>query len=97
MRFQTLPFAAVAICTTVVSVVVVACDCVGDQSRLSEDSKQSGPKDLLDLSIEELMAVPVEVVSTPSRFSQSSREAPSSVSVVTSDGIKALGCRTLPQ
>lgn len=95
MRFQTLPFGVVAICTTAVSVVLTAWDCVGDQDGLYDGSKQSSPVDLLNLSVEELMAVPVEVVSTPSRFSQSSREAPSSVSVVTSDEIKALGYRTL--
>ncbi len=34
MRFQMLRSVAVAICTTVVSAVLVTCDCVGDQWTL---------------------------------------------------------------
>ena len=41
------------------------------------------------------MAVKIEKVSTPSRFTQKASEAPSSVSVITSEEIKIYGHRTL--
>ncbi|MEY2465642.1 MAG: iron complex outerrane recepter protein [Verrucomicrobiota bacterium] len=47
---------------------------------------------LLELPLSQLMDIPV---STPSRFEQTASEAPSSVTVITSDEIKRYGYRTL--
>ena len=55
----------------------------------------SAPADLTELSLQELMAVKIERVSTPSRFTQAASEAPASVSVVTSEEIEVFGYRTL--
>ena len=55
----------------------------------------SAAEDLTALSLQELMAVKIEHVSTPSRFTQKASEAPSSVSVITSEEIKIYGYRTL--
>ena len=54
-----------------------------------------GTNDLTQLSLQELMAVKIEQVSTPSRFTQKAAEAPSSVSVITSEEIQVYGYRTL--
>lgn len=48
-----------------------------------------------DMSLEDLMNTRIETVSGASRFEQKVREAPSSVSLVTSDDIKKFGYRTL--
>lgn len=58
-------------------------------------SNGTAPVDLTQLSLQELMAVKIERVSTPSRFNQKASEAPSSVSVITSEEIKIYGHRTL--
>jgi len=57
-------------------------------------AEQSPPSaDALDL--EELGRIPVESVSTPSRFEQKVTEAPASVSVITAQDFKRFGYRTL--
>jgi outer membrane receptor for ferrienterochelin and colicins len=53
------------------------------------------PETLKVLSLEELMQVKVDTVYAASRYKQEITEAPSSVSVVTSDEIKKFGYRTL--
>ena len=47
------------------------------------------------LSLNELEKIPIETVSTASRFTQKVNEAPASVSIVTADEIKKFGYRTL--
>ena len=62
----------------------------------AEPSASGGaPVDLTELSLQELMAVKIERVSTPSRFTQEASEAPASVSVITSEEISVFGYRTL--
>mgnify|MGYP001578235904 CR=1 FL=1 len=51
--------------------------------------------DMLDMSIEDLMEIEVSTVYAASRHRQKVTEAPSSVSIVTSDDIKKYGYRTL--
>lgn len=51
--------------------------------------------DMLDMSIEDLMEIEVSTVYAASRYRQKVTEAPSSVSIVTSDDIKKYGYRTL--
>lgn len=51
--------------------------------------------DLLDMPIEDLMEIEVSTVYAASRYRQKVTEAPSSVSIVTSDDIKKYGYRTL--
>lgn len=52
-------------------------------------------QDLRKLSIEELMAIEVQTVTSASKYQQKVSEAPSSVSLVTSEDIKKYGYRTL--
>jgi iron complex outermembrane receptor protein len=66
-----------------------------EPAATSETPKSSSAEDLARLSIEELMAVKIETVSTPSRYSQNVSKAPSAVSVVTSQDIDQFGYRTL--
>ncbi len=47
------------------------------------------------LPLEDLGKIPIEQVSTASRFTQKASEAPASVTIVTSDEIKQFGYRTL--
>src|SRR5213593_3994609 len=53
------------------------------------------PSDLTELSLEELMEIKVPTVFGASKFEQKTTEAPSSVSVLTSDDFKRYGYRTL--
>ncbi len=51
--------------------------------------------DLLDLSIEELQTIKVSTVTGASKYEQKVTEAPSSISIITSDDIRKFGYRTL--
>lgn len=61
----------------------------------SGDDATAPARDLTSLTLEELMQIEVATVSTASKFEQKVTEAPSSVSIVTSDEIKKYGHRTL--
>ncbi len=61
----------------------------------SGDDATAPAKDLTSLPLEELMKIEVATVYTASKFEQKVTEAPSSVSIVTSDEIKKYGHRTL--
>ena len=50
---------------------------------------------LADLSIEQLMEIPVETVYGASKYEQKVTQAPSSITIVTADEIKKFGYRTL--
>ena len=52
-------------------------------------------QDLTQLSLEQLMQIKIPEVYTASKFEQKATEAPSSVTVITSDEIKRYGWRTL--
>jgi iron complex outermembrane receptor protein len=70
--------------------LAIACSIRGLEAQA--DGKEV---DLTQLSLQDLMAVKIERVSTPSRFSQTAGEAPSAVSVITGEEIKIYGHRTL--
>jgi outer membrane receptor for ferrienterochelin and colicins len=53
------------------------------------------PPDLADMSLEELMLIDINSVSSASGFKQKIIEAPASVTVITSDDIQRYGYRTL--
>ena len=53
------------------------------------------PPDLTQMSLEQLMDLPVLTVVTASKREQKSTEAPAQATVVTADDIRAYGCRTL--
>lgn len=68
-----------------VSVAVVR----GQETELTDDT------DLTELSLEELMNVPVDTVVGASRYEQKTTEAPSSITIITADEIRKFGYRTL--
>ena len=57
-------------------------------------AQQPGP-DLTDMSLEDLMKIKVESVYSVSKYTQPVTQAPSSVTIVTSDEIRKYGYRTL--
>lgn len=61
----------------------------------AEEAEIYTQKDLMSLSIEELMKIEVATVYGASRYEQKVTEAPSSVSIVTADDIKKYGYRTI--
>ncbi len=63
--------------------------------RASETETNQNSADLTSLSLEALMEIEVPVVFGASKFEQKATEAPSSVTVITSDEIKRYGYRTL--
>ena len=58
------------------------------------EAKQA-PKDLSQLSLEELMNLKVDTVYGASKFEQKVTEAPSSITIITTDEIQKYGYRTL--
>lgn len=63
--------------------------------RASATETNQNSADLTSLSLEALMEIEVPVVFGASKFEQKAMEAPSSVTVITSDEIKRYGYRTL--
>jgi outer membrane receptor for ferrienterochelin and colicins len=61
----------------------------------AEYEKAAPDRDLTELPLEELMEIEVATVYSASKFEQKLTEAPSSVSIITSDEIKMYGHRTL--
>src|SRR5687767_10378091 len=61
----------------------------------ADTGNQAKPSDLTELSLEALMEIEVAKVYAASKFEQRMTEAPSSVSLVSSDEIKKFGYRTL--
>lgn len=55
------------------------------------------PSDITELNLEELMEIKIEKVFGASKFEQKVTEAPSSISIVTSDEIRKFGYRTLAE
>ena len=71
--------------------VVAACVSGAQEADFSPLSSKS----LADLSLEQLVEVQVECVSTASKYEQKVTQAPSAVSIVTAEEIKRFGHRTL--
>lgn len=71
--------------------------CIASPFSVCEAAEDSGSAaaEVQTMSLEQLMNTRVETVSGASRFEQKVREAPSSVSLITSDDIKKFGYRTL--
>jgi outer membrane receptor for ferrienterochelin and colicins len=61
----------------------------------SANNSTNQTQDLTELSLEELMQIKVPEVYSASKFEQKATEAPSSVTVISSDEIKRYGYRTL--
>jgi outer membrane receptor for ferrienterochelin and colicin len=72
--------------------VLAVCQALGASTKA--DSSQAS-SDLTELSLEALMEIKVPTVYGASKFEQRTTEAPSSISIVTSDEIKRYGHRTL--
>lgn len=58
-------------------------------------SAEADPKPLLNLSLDELGAIKIDTVYAASKFTEKVTDAPSSVTIVTSDEIQRFGYRTL--
>ena len=65
-------------------------------SRAAEPALTLG-SDVTELSLEDLMHVPVPTVTTASKFAQKATDAPASVTVITRDDIQRYGYRTLAE
>ena len=63
-------------------------------TRASAQKKDENPS-LLDMSLEDLMAVEIDSVYGASGFKQKVTEAPASVTIITSEEIQRYGYRTL--
>lgn len=72
----------------------VVCAVLGLPAQAAQD-RPGGSGDLMELSLQELMQMPVETVYGASKYWQKVTEAPASVSIVTSDEIRRYGYRTL--
>lgn len=81
------------------AVCIVVFGMVGVSSNSESPSAEKGSVSLDHLAdqlgLEQLGHIPVESVSTPSRFEQKVTQAPASVSVITSEDFKRFGYRTL--
>ncbi|MEI6305194.1 MAG: TonB-dependent receptor [Deltaproteobacteria bacterium] len=73
------------------SVISLSCSSIA----LCENLPLNAGTELSDLSLEQLMQVKVEKVTTASRFSQQVTKAPASLTVITRDEISKYGYRTL--
>ncbi|HXE42753.1 MAG TPA: TonB-dependent receptor plug domain-containing protein, partial [Candidatus Baltobacteraceae bacterium] len=62
---------------------------------VNADADTNLVENLADMPLEQLMQLEVPTVVSASKFEQKSTEAPSSVTVITSDEIKRYGYRTL--
>jgi outer membrane receptor for ferrienterochelin and colicins len=72
--------------------IIIACVACAFAAETQEGQKHS---DLADLSLEALMEIEINKVYGASKFEQRTTEAPSSISIVSSDEIKKYGYRTL--
>jgi iron complex outermembrane receptor protein len=61
----------------------------------AEEAEGNSQEELLEMDIEQLMEIEVETVTTASKTAQKTTEAPSSVTIITSDEIRLYGHRTL--
>ena len=68
---------------------------ISRSAELPATAQKSTLTNLAELPLEQLGDIPIESVSTASRFSQKVSEAPASVSVITSEDFKHYGYRTL--
>ncbi len=76
--------------------VVILLVAVALNEPLSAQEQDSNKQeDFFEMSLEELVEIEVETVTTASKFAQKVSEAPSSVTVITADEIRLYGHRTL--
>ncbi|UCD50346.1 MAG: TonB-dependent receptor [Phycisphaerales bacterium] len=78
-----------------VRVMALAVVFLGVQSACAAAS--DGQEGLFDLSLEELMEVEIDTVTSASKYKQKVSEAPSSITVITADEIRKYGYRTLAE
>lgn len=86
LRILSVPALLLRLCVYVLFLLAVS-------ARADNDTNQT--QDLTELPLEALMQIQVPTVVSASKFEQKATEAPSSVTVITSDEIKRYGYRTL--
>ena len=69
--------------------------CLALVAAASLSAQTADPRDLTVLTLEELMELKIEVVSSASKFAQEVTSAPASISIVTGEEIRRFGHRTL--
>ena len=89
------PFMFEAMAVVLMTVSLAGTVCASDPSITDTSSGLQG--ELFDLSLEQLMDVDVDTVSTASKYEQKISEAPSSVTVITADEMRKYGYRTLAE
>ncbi|MBA4388495.1 MAG: TonB-dependent receptor [Verrucomicrobia bacterium] len=75
--------------------LVVGLGTVATTAVSQEAGSRISVTNLADLSIEQLMEIPIATVYGASKYEQKVTEAPSSISIITADEIKKFGYRTL--
>src|SRR5207244_831284 len=81
-----------------IDVAVLAVALVSMQATGRADEPQAAatkPSEPTEISLEELMKMEIPVVEAASKYKQKITEAPSSVTILTSDEVKKYGHRTL--
>ncbi len=86
-----------ALRTGVAAVLILLIGWGGTLSLADDTAASDGQEALYDLSLEELMDIPVDTVYGASKRMQKASEAPSSVTVVTADEIRKYGYRTVAE
>lgn len=78
-------------CATVAGILLL------HAAALAQDEAKKKTQDLTELSLEELSQIKIDEVQGASRYVQKIKDAPASVSVLTSDDIRKFGYRTLAE
>jgi iron complex outermembrane receptor protein len=77
------------------SFIALLCSLASASARAAEEPPADDPGNLIDMSLVELMQLPVDRVYGASKYEQKVTRAPASVTIVTAEDIRRFGHRTL--